>query len=92
VDSQLYEELIFSITFDDFQTEVSPIEKAALAQGSPLSPILFGIVNSDLVDQPVDYHGGSSAFMTLRHFPRKMVFLVVWHNYHRNLFIVRGAV
>jgi ribonuclease HI len=52
-----------NITFDDFQTEVSPLENAGLAQGSPLSPILFGFFNSDLVDQPVDYHGGSSAFI-----------------------------
>ncbi|KAF4233525.1 hypothetical protein CNMCM6805_009182 [Aspergillus fumigatiaffinis] len=52
-----------NITFDDFHTEVSPLENAGLAQGSPLSPILFGFFNSDLVDQPVDYHGGSSAFI-----------------------------
>ncbi|GFG17532.1 putative reverse transcriptase [Aspergillus lentulus] len=52
-----------NITFDDFQTEVSPLENAGLAQGSPLSPILFRFFNSDLVDQPVDYHGGSSTFI-----------------------------
>ncbi|KAK9594981.1 hypothetical protein V6Z93_010714 [Aspergillus fumigatus] len=52
-----------SINFDDFQTEVTLLENAGLAQGSPLSPILFGFFNSDLVDQPVDYHGGASAFI-----------------------------
>lgn len=52
-----------SISFDDFQTEIMPLENAGLAQGSPLSPILFGFFNSDLVDQPVDYQGGASAFI-----------------------------
>jgi hypothetical protein len=52
-----------SISFDNFQTEVSPLENAGLAQGSPLSPILFGFFNSDLVNQPVNCHGGSSAFI-----------------------------
>ena len=52
-----------NITFDDFQTEVTPLENAGLAQGSPLSPILFGFFNSDLVDQPIDYHGGASAYI-----------------------------
>jgi hypothetical protein len=57
------EDRFANISFDDFQTEVSPLENAGLAQGSPLSPILFGFFNSDLVDQPVDCHGGSSAFI-----------------------------
>ncbi|THC88360.1 hypothetical protein EYZ11_012191 [Aspergillus tanneri] len=52
-----------SITFDDFETPILPLENAGLAQGSPLSPILFGFFNSDLVDQPVDYNGGASAFI-----------------------------
>lgn len=52
-----------SIGFDDFRTEVSPLANAGLAQGSPLSPILFAFFNSDLVDQPVDFHGGASAFI-----------------------------
>ncbi|CEL11943.1 Putative Reverse transcriptase [Aspergillus calidoustus] len=52
-----------SICFDDFQTEISLLENAGLAQGSPLSPILFGFFNSDLVDQPVDHQGGASAFI-----------------------------
>jgi hypothetical protein len=37
-----------SIAFDDFQTVVSLLENAGLAQGSPPSPILFGFFNSDL--------------------------------------------
>jgi hypothetical protein len=61
--SSFMENRYASITFDDFQTEVAPLENAGLAQGSPLSPILFGFFNSDLVDQPVNYHGGSSAFI-----------------------------
>jgi ribonuclease HI len=52
-----------SIKFDDFETEVRPVENAGLAQGSPLSPILFAFFNSDLVDQPVDTKGGASAFI-----------------------------
>ncbi|OGE46890.1 hypothetical protein PENARI_c093G11063, partial [Penicillium arizonense] len=52
-----------SIGFDDFRTEATPLANAGLAQGSPLSPILFTFFNSDLVDQPVDSHGGASAFI-----------------------------
>jgi len=52
-----------SIGFDDYQTEVAPLDNAGLAQGSPLSPILFAFFNCDLVDQPVDFHGGASAFI-----------------------------
>ena len=52
-----------SIGFDDFRTEMSPLANAGLAQGSPLSPILFAFFNSNLVDQPVTYHGGASAFI-----------------------------
>jgi ribonuclease HI len=52
-----------SIGFDDFRTEIMLLENAGLAQGSPLSPILFTFFNSDLVDQPVTFHGGASAFI-----------------------------
>jgi hypothetical protein len=52
-----------SIGFDDFRTELAPLANAGLAQGSPLSPILFTFFNSDLVDQPVTFHGGASAFI-----------------------------
>ncbi|KAI3014160.1 hypothetical protein CBS147347_11515 [Aspergillus niger] len=51
------------IGFDDYCSEVIPLGNAGLAQGSPLSPILFAFINSDLVDQPVNYHGGASAFI-----------------------------
>jgi hypothetical protein len=52
-----------NIKFDDFETSVAPLENAGLAQGSPLSPILFAFFNSDLVDQPVDTRGGASAYI-----------------------------
>ena len=52
-----------NIGFDDFRTETEPLAHAGLAQGSPLSPILFAFFNADLVDQPVDSHGGASAFI-----------------------------
>jgi hypothetical protein len=42
-----------SIGFNDFRTDATPLANAGLAQGSPLSPILF-TVNS---------HGGVSAFI-----------------------------
>ncbi|KAG2000899.1 hypothetical protein GB937_010722 [Aspergillus fischeri] len=52
-----------NIGFNDFHTKVAPLVNAGLAQGSPLSPILFTFFNSDLVDQPVTFHGGASAFI-----------------------------
>ena len=52
-----------SIKFDDFETDMEPLENAGLAQGSPLSPILFAFFNSDLVDQPVNFFGGASAYI-----------------------------
>lgn len=52
-----------NIGFDDFRTETKPLAQAGLAQGSPLSPILFAFFNADLVDQPVDSRGGASAFI-----------------------------
>jgi hypothetical protein len=52
-----------SVTFDDFETDSTPLYNAGLAQGSPLLPILFGFYDSDLVDQPVDSDGGASAFI-----------------------------
>lgn len=52
-----------SIGFDGYRTETAPLANAGLAQGSPLSPILFAFFNADLVDQPVTYHGGASAFI-----------------------------
>ncbi|KUM55793.1 hypothetical protein ACN42_g11443 [Penicillium freii] len=52
-----------NIGFDDFRTDTELLMNAGLAQGSPLSPILFAFFNADLVDQPVDSHGGASAFI-----------------------------
>jgi hypothetical protein len=42
---------------------MEPLANAVLAQGSPLSPILFAFFNADLVDQPVNIHGEASAFI-----------------------------
>jgi hypothetical protein len=42
------EDRMASIKFDDFETEVRRLENAGLAQGAPLSPILFAFFNSDL--------------------------------------------
>lgn len=44
-----------NIGFDDFCIEITLLVNAGLAQGSPLSPILFAFFNADLVDQPVDF-------------------------------------
>jgi ribonuclease HI len=52
-----------SIGFDDFRTAMEPLANAGLAQGSPLSPILFMFFNVDLVEQPVNIYGGASAFI-----------------------------
>jgi hypothetical protein len=52
-----------NIGFNDFRTETEPLAYTGLAQGSLLSPILFAFFNADLVDQPVDSHGGASAFI-----------------------------
>lgn len=48
-----------SIGFDDFRIEMTPLVNAGLGQSSPLSPILFALFNSDLVDQPVTFHGAN---------------------------------
>lgn len=52
-----------NIGFDNFRTKIAPLDNAGLAQGSPLSPILFTFFNSELVDQAVTPHGGASAFI-----------------------------
>lgn len=57
------EERHASINFDDYQTDITLLENAGLAQGSLLSLILFGFFNSDLVDQPVDNSGGALVFI-----------------------------
>jgi hypothetical protein len=52
-----------SVTFDDFETKILPLENAGFAQRFSLSPILFDFFNSDLVDQPVDSNSGASVFI-----------------------------
>jgi hypothetical protein len=52
-----------SIKFDDFEMDSAPLENAGLAQGSPLSPILFTFFNPDLVNQLVNFNGGASAYI-----------------------------
>jgi hypothetical protein len=52
-----------SILFNNFKSTRSLLENAGLAQGSPLLPILFIFFNSILVNQRVDYHGSTSAFI-----------------------------
>ncbi|CRL31177.1 RNA-directed DNA polymerase (reverse transcriptase) [Penicillium camemberti] len=52
-----------SIGFNDFRTRATLLANAGLVRGLPLSPILFAFFNSDLVDQPVNSNGGSSAFI-----------------------------
>lgn len=42
---------------------VAPLPYAGLAQGSPLSPILFAFFNSDLVGQEVNTQGAASAYI-----------------------------
>jgi hypothetical protein len=52
-----------SIQFDGFETKIAPLPHTGLAQGSPLSPILFAFFNADLVDQEVNTQGGASAYI-----------------------------
>jgi hypothetical protein len=52
-----------SIGFEGFRSQVTPLPNAGLAQGSPVSPIMFDFFNSDLVDQPVTFYGSASAFV-----------------------------
>jgi len=57
------EERFTSIKLDEFEIQTTAVENVGLAQGSPLSPVLFAFFNSDLVDQPLDYDGGASAYI-----------------------------
>jgi hypothetical protein len=49
-----------SIAFDDLGNRNHTITKRRGGPSSPLSPILFTFFNSDLVDQPVNFYGGSA--------------------------------
>lgn len=63
MDPKLQQDRTASIHVDGFSTKVSPLKNPELAQGSPLSPILFTLLNSGLVNQEVDTQGGASAFI-----------------------------
>lgn len=52
-----------SILFNSFKSPIYALENAGLAQGSPLSLILFIFFNSNLVNQSVGFHRGASAFI-----------------------------
>jgi hypothetical protein len=43
--------------------KVTPLKNTGMAQGAPLSPILYAFFNSDPVDQPVDTGGDVSAYI-----------------------------
>lgn len=49
------------IGFDDYGTLISPRANARLVPRGRLPPILCAFCNSDLVDQPINYHSGASA-------------------------------
>ena len=51
------------ISFNNYTKPAAALNHPGLPQGSPLSPILFAFYNADLVDQPVDFTGGSSAYI-----------------------------
>lgn len=52
-----------SVVLDGYTRPATDIDHPGIPQGSPLSPILFAFFNANLVEQPVDFLGGSSAFI-----------------------------
>jgi ribonuclease HI len=52
-----------SVILDGYTKPETNLEYPGIPQGSPLSPILFGFFNANLVEQPVDFLGGASAYI-----------------------------
>lgn len=48
---------------NSFSSQTAELHDAGLPQGSPLSPILFLFFDADLVEQKIDFNGGSVAFI-----------------------------